>query len=207
MKLVTVAIYYDSPTAWIALNQLKSEEIQAFIENESLVQNAWELGEAAGQIRLRVEESDFDRASKILGEDSTVDLSELDKMAMESKPEDESKPIFKRFYPDEFDDGEENGKPQNRASGTGIDDGLKDADEEETLNSRELLIDRALKGSVVSVFFFPLALLVAYMLFQIFLQEEPIRPKYRKKLIQAYAFHLPLFVILLILVRFILQPM
>ncbi len=159
MKLVTVAVYYDSPTAWIALNQLKSEEIQTFIENESLVQNAWELGEAAGQIRLRV------------------------------------------------DDGEEDGKPQNRASGTGIDDGLKDADEEETLNSRELLIDRALKGSVVSVFFFPLALLVAYMLFQIFLQEEPIRPKYRKKLIQAYAFHLPLFVILLILVRFFLQPM
>lgn len=206
MKLVTVAIYYDSPTAWIALNQLKSEEIQAFIENESLVQNAWELGEAAGQIRLRVAESDFDRACKVLGKDSTVNLSELDQLAMESKPEDESKPLFKRFYPDEFNDGDEDDEHQNRENGKEIDDGLKDADEEETLNSRELLIDRALKGSVVSFFFFPLALLVAYMLFQIFLQEEPIRPKYRKKLIQAYAFHLPLFVILLTLVRLILQP-
>ena len=207
MKLVTIAIYYDSPTAWIALNQLKSEEIQAFLENESLIQNAWELGEAAGQIRLRVAESDFVRARKILGEDSTVDLSELDKLAMESKPEDESKPIFKRFYPDEFDDGEEDHEQQNRENANEKNVGLQDADEEESLNSREQLIDRALRGSVVSFFFFPLALLVAYLLFQIFLNEEPIRPKYRKKLIQAYAFHLPLFITLLILIRIILQPM
>ena len=66
MNLVTAKTFYESPTAWIALNQLESEGIKAFMENEMLVQNAWELGEAAGQIRLKVAESDFEKACEIL---------------------------------------------------------------------------------------------------------------------------------------------
>ena len=203
MKLVTAKTFYDSPTAWIALNQLESEGIKAFLENETLVQNAWELGEATGQIRLKVAESDFEKACDVLNEGSTVDLAELDKLAMESKPEDESKPLFKHFYPDRFEEEEnlQSGENDNEAS-----EGLKDAVEEEECNARELLIDRALRGSLVSFFFAPLALLVAYLLLQIFILEEPIRPKYRKKLRMAYAFHVPLVVMWIILLRFILQP-
>lgn len=204
MKLVKVKTFYDSPSAWIALNQLNSEGVKAFMDNEMLVQNAWGLGEAAGQIGLVVAESDFETACKILEEGSTIDPTELDELAMGSKRVDESNSLFKNLYPQEDSEDEE---LRNGENGIDLHEGLEDADEGDSCNSRELLIDRTLRGSIVSFLFFPLALLVAYQLFQIFLQEEPIRPKYRKKLIQAYAFHLPLFVILLILVRFILQPM
>jgi hypothetical protein len=207
MKLVKVKTFYDSPSAWIALNQLNSEGIKAFMENEMLVQNAWGLGEAAGQIRLVVAENDVEKACRILEEGSTLDLTELDELAMESKPVDESKPLFKNFYPPEDLEDEELRNGESGTDRTDMYEGLADADEEDACNARELLIDRTLRGSIVSFFFFPLAFLVAYQLFQIFLQEEPIRPKYRKKLFQAYAFHLPVFVISLFLIRFILQPM
>ena len=204
MKLVKVKTFYDSPSAWIALNQLNSEGVKAFMDNEMLVQNAWGLGEAAGQIGLVVAESDFETACKILEEGSTIDPTELDELAMGSKRVDESNSLFKNLYPQEDSEDEE---LRNGENGIDLHEGLEDADEGDSCNSRELLIDRTLRGSIVSFLFFPLALLVAYQLFQIFLQEEPIRPKYRKKLIQAYAFHLPLFVILLISVRLILQPL
>lgn len=203
MKLVTAKTFYDSPTAWIALNQLESEGIKAFMENETLVQNAWELGEAAGQIRLKVTESDFEKACEILMVGSTVDLAELDKLAMESRPEVESKPLFQRFYPDEFEEAEELRRRENDEDS----EGLEDAAEEEKYNARELLIDRAFRGALFSFFFAPLAMLVAYLLFQIFIEDEPIRPKYRKKLILACVFHVPFLITMLILLRFLFQPM
>lgn len=82
MKLVTVATYYESTPAWIALNQLKSEGVHAKLENEALLQNVWVLGEAAGQIRLNVAERDSDQAFRIVEQGTTVDLSELNKQAL-----------------------------------------------------------------------------------------------------------------------------
>lgn len=77
MKFATVAVYYEPTQAWIDLNLLESEGVQAVLENETLLQNVWLLGEAAGQIRLMVAEGDSENACRILENRPEVDLAEL----------------------------------------------------------------------------------------------------------------------------------
>ncbi len=141
MKLASVAVYYEPIKAWIDMNLLESEGVPAVLENESLLQNVWLLGEAAGQIRLMVAEGNSENASA-------------------SDPE---------------------------------------------LNARELLIDRALRGSLVTFFFLPISILVACLLFRIMISDEAVRPKYLQKLIWTSVLNVPVFLIVVFVMREMLQ--
>ena len=207
MKLVTVATYYESTQARIALNMLHSEGVNAVLENEAFLQNIWWLGEVVGQIPLKVAECDVEQACSILQQKPTVDLTELKRLAMEARPqEDEAPALLKRFYADSDEDEIEedlSGAVDAEDDGDGLDDTVAESD----LNARELLVNRACRGSLVTILFMPLALIVTYILFRIMLSEQPLRPKYRKRLIWACLLHAPSLLIILLVIRSIVHSM
>ncbi len=196
MKLATVAVYYEPTKAWIDLNLLESEGVQAVMENESLLQNVWLLGEAAGQIQLMVAEEDSENACKILENRPKVDLAELDELAMESAPEEDFKPLFQYPYLDEFEP-EDDPYEDARTNEENLTETASDAE----LNARELLIDRALRGSLVTFFFLPISILVSCLLFRIMMSEEAVRPRYFQKLIWTSVLNLPVFLVFVFLLR------
>lgn len=202
MKLATVAVYYEPIKAWIDMNLLESEGVQAVMENESLLQNVWLLGEAAGQIRLMVAEGNSENACRILENRPKVDLAELDELAMESAPDEDSKPLFQYPYLDEID----NDNDPHEEARTNEEDLIETASDPE-LNARELLIDRALRGSLVTFFFLPISILVAYLLFRIMISDEAVRPKYRQKLIWTSVLNVPVFLVVVFVIREMLQLM
>jgi len=214
MKLVTVAVFYDPNQARIALNFLESDGVRAVLENENISQNALVLGQAVGQVRLLVEERDIDRARAILEEDSTLELSDLEELALQAKPEDTAKPLFKFFYPD----GIEDGPGQKKLDA--IDDRSAELDSETYVadpNNREVLVERAFRGSIfflvlipfipLFILLLPFALLISVLLFQILLTDAPLRPKYRRKLIGSLIFHLPVLLLILWLARILFQSL
>ncbi len=73
------------------------------------------------------------------------------------------------------------------------------------LNARELLIDRALRGSLVTFFFLPISILVACLLFRIMISDEAVRPKYLQKLIWTSVLNVPVFLIVVFVMREMLQ--
>lgn len=200
MKLATVAVYYEPTKAWIDLNLLESEGVQAVMENETLLQNVWLLGEAAGQIRLMVAEGDSENACRILENRPKVDLAELDELAMESVPDEDSKLLFQYPYLDDIDI-EDDPPEEARTNEENLIETASDA----KLNARELLIDRALRGSLVTYFFLPISILVACLLFRIMISEETVRPKYLQKLIWTSVLNLPVFLVVVFLLREMLQ--
>ena len=202
MRLVTLASYYEPTQAWIAINELKAEGIHAVLENEALLQNVWILGQAVGHLRLCVLETDQDRAKQILADRPTIDASDLVTMAVEAVPDEESKPIFQNFYKYVPDDDSD---PYAEATAVDLSEGIKSTDREVELNEREKLIERAFRGAFVSFFFFPLSVFVTIVLFRIMLKEEPISSMFRKKLFWAFMINLPLFLVVLLFLRSIVE--
>jgi hypothetical protein len=200
MNLVVVGTFYEPMQARMALLRLEAEGIHAVLENETLLQQAWLLGQAVGHVKLLVAESEAERACQILEQEPAVDASELDRVAKESSPETGSKTLFRSFYPEE-DEVVDEEEQHDELSSAQDREGLEEVEQEAEPNAKEQLVDRALRGSVITFFCFPLAFLVTYALFRILMLEEPLRPKYRKKLIWACILHAPILLLLLTLVR------
>lgn len=71
-RLVTVATFDLAPEAQAARNALEESGIRASLADEATVSMVWEIANALGGIKVQVQESDVERALKVLGHDADV---------------------------------------------------------------------------------------------------------------------------------------
>jgi hypothetical protein len=66
-KLVTIATYHQAMEAHVAKTKLASAGIDAFLADEHIASMDWHYSNVVGGIKLKVEESEAERAAKVLG--------------------------------------------------------------------------------------------------------------------------------------------
>jgi hypothetical protein len=160
--LVTVATFADPVQANLAKNRLEASGVRAFLANEEAVDMDWLLGNALGWIRLEVGDEDADDARAVLDHHDGVDASAA--VAPEEVPSaiDEAEPL-----PDP-DQEEEDGE-----------------DFERTLTGRDQDAERAFRGAILGILFLPVQFYVFYLLVKVFISEEPIGDRERRRAIVA----------------------
>ncbi len=72
MNLVTIAYYDQIHLAYFDKNTLEDYCIKAYIADELTVQSDWYIANAIGNIKLKVEEKDREKAKKILAKKATA---------------------------------------------------------------------------------------------------------------------------------------
>jgi len=78
--LKTILTFDNIVDAHLALGKLQSEGLEAFLQDEHLVQTDWLYNIAVGGIKLQVDEHDIKRAQDILARDDSerIDVDNLD---------------------------------------------------------------------------------------------------------------------------------
>ena len=163
--LVTIATYWDSTEANISRNLLRTEEIPAFLENETFVQVTGLYANASGGIKLKVSEGDVERA-----------LNLLDR---HSRPEDVEKAAA--IYDAEIGGA---AKPHE------IDE---DDPPDLPLSIRDEAAFRAMRAALIGIFLFPLQFYVLWLLLKVSFFDGPLSAAARRKAIWAgliSAFHI-----------------
>lgn len=156
-KLTTVATFADPIEASIAKNRLESEGVKTVLSDEATVAMAWHLISALGGIKLQVLERDLEQAAAILEGQTEAVAPELD------------------FGPSEHDETEE-------ADLTGQ---VEPDEPEPLLTNREQTADRALRGAIVGILFWPAQLYVFWLLLKVLVSNEPMRPEKNWKAVVA----------------------
>lgn len=77
-KIVTAWTFNDYTLAEIAKIKLQSEQIDCFLSGENFVATYWLYSNADHGIKLKVKESDFDRALQILGSVEKIDPQQIE---------------------------------------------------------------------------------------------------------------------------------
>jgi hypothetical protein len=158
--LVTVTMFSDPIEANLAKNHLGASEIQAFLANEEILDMAWYLGNAIGWIKLQVRGQDVDTARAVLDQDEDPQMwSDVDSAGI-SFEGDLPEPIPEHDH--------------------------EEADElDPTPTVRERNADRAFRGAVIGLLFVPIQLYVFYLLLRIFVSNESLSCRERRKAIIA----------------------
>jgi len=182
------------------LNHLHAEGIRAWLSNETIVTNDWLLGQAVGNVQLQVGDADFERATSALEISTDILPSELDKLALAGEKEEVAKPLFGFFYPEGVDASEYplHTELSIRNSAENID---AEIEQDKDPNSREWLVDRAFRASILFLilpFFSPL---LTWMLLDIWSNEQSLSERYRRKLVWAIMLHVPTMIFIVIYIR------
>jgi hypothetical protein len=183
-RLITVASFATPLDARLAMNRLEAAGIRAALEGEATSAMAWHLTNAIGGVKLLVMERDCERAMEILdaaeddrdpATEETVDDSRIDETDEQDWVGDER---------DDYEDDDE------EIDDDAEDDAAEDEVEEE-LTSREQNADRALRGAIVGILFFPIQIYTLWLLVKVFASEERLRADKRKRAIVAAALCIP----------------
>jgi hypothetical protein len=170
----------------LAKQLLDAEGIPAFLIGYETVSADWLLSNAVGGIQLQVPEEQAEDAIDFLsqagkfGQRALGDLSDAD---------DDSD-----LELDHESDDDDN-----------LDGGRELVLQEHSGNLREATIQRAYRSAIFSLVFQPLAFYTLYLLLRAFVDEQPLRPEYRRKLWLALAIHLPILIMMLVIVRTLLR--
>jgi hypothetical protein len=182
--LVTLATFNDTVEANLAKNYLEEAGFPAFLADEETVNMDWLLGNAVGRIKLQVGDRDAEAARTLLSQHGHLEApaaigpEEIRFESSQAGPSPES------------EDQEED----------------QDADEfEPTQTTRDKNAERAFRGAIFGVLFFPLQFYVFYLLLKVFISEEPLGDRARRKAIIAAIINLPFVVGLCISVRIMLS--
>jgi hypothetical protein len=172
---VTVARFIEPVAASLAKNCLEDAGIPAFLADVETVSTAWQLSNALGGIKLQVIGPDAARASGLLQEQlhhSTSEDTELAQEAVATKPvlgdSDDDLPL-------EDEEDEPEPEPTNR----------------------EKSAERAFRGAVYGLLFFPLEFYASYLLLLILFSSEALAGRARRRAYIAAAINTPYMLILL----------
>ena len=164
--MVTVATFTDPVEANLAKNRLEASGVRASLANEETVDMNWLLANALEWIRLEVCDQDADAARAVLNQHDEIETSSA------KGPEDFSPAI-----------GEGEPIPEPDPEDGEDDDAADDFDQIPTIRERDA--ERAFRGAVLGILFFPIQLYVLYLLVKIFVSEESIGHRERMKAIIA----------------------
>jgi Putative prokaryotic signal transducing protein len=166
--LVTVATFANPVEANLAKNRLESSGVRAFLANEETVDMDWLLGNALGWIRLEVGDQDADAARAVLNDEDELEASSA------AGTEEVSSLIVA---------AEAGAEPDREYEGE--DEGADDIEREPTL--REQNAERAFRGAVLGVLCIPIQLYVLYLVIKVFISDEPLGDRERRRSIIAAA--------------------
>jgi len=165
--LVTVAAFWSPIEANLAKNQLEAAGVPVAIADEMTAVVNWGLTNAIRGIKLQVRRRDFERAEAALADGGNVPAEALDAAWAEAGTPDDV----------------EEAATQSEAA-------IPDEREPE-LNERQQLADRALRGTIIGLGFWPVQLWVFGLLLRVYLSDEPLGAKARRSALIAAAINVP----------------
>lgn len=168
-ELETVGTYWSPVEANLAKVHLEAAGIPAFLTGEQAVAMTWLFANAVGGIKLQVATRDADRALACLAE---------------------TEPLTDQ----EIDDAEEWGQADEEGTSSEPADTIaeKDLDSWPDLTAREQQADRALRGAILGLLFFPLQFYVFYLLLNVCFSAGGLRREYRRHAFIAAMLNLPM---------------
>ena len=178
--LVTLATFNDTVEANLAKNYLEEAGFPAFLADEETVNMDWLLGNAVGRIKLQVGDRDAEAARTLLSQHGHLEAPAA-------------------IGPEEIRFESSQAEPEDQEED-------QDADEfEPTPTTRDKNAERAFRGAIFGVLFFPLQFYVFYLLLRVFIAEEPLGDRERRKAIIAAIINLPFVIGLCISLRIMLS--
>jgi hypothetical protein len=176
--LVTVTTYAGPVEANLAKNRLEASGVRAFLADQVMLQMFWYLGNAIGWIKLQVAFQDVVAARAALNQHDDI------KTGPAVEPEEAL------FETTEFERIPE------------LDDEEHEEDEIESIPTvRDRNAERAFRGAILGLLFLPIQLYVFYLLLRIFISNEPLGDRERRKAIIAAFINLPLMICLCVFLR------
>ena len=172
---VTVARFVDPVEASLARNCLEEAGFEAFLADAETVSVAWQLSNALGGVKLQVAGPDAARARLVLREQrdgSAGEQEELDREAIASTA---------------LVEGGEGLPPE--------DDGADEREPQPT--GREVDAERAFRGAVFGLLFFPLQFYASFLLLKVLFSPETLAGRARGRAFFATAINLPYMLILI----------
>jgi hypothetical protein len=176
-ELVTVARFVDLVEASLARNCLEEAGVAAFLADAETVSVAWQLTNALGGIKLQVAEPDADRARAVLQEQrdgATGDRDELAREAIAAAPA----PGGAGDEPPPADDGSDEPEPEP--------------------TTREEDAERAFRGAVYGLLFFPLQFYASFLLLRVLFSSKALAGRSRGRAVVAAVINVAYMLILLV---------
>jgi hypothetical protein len=161
-SLTTVATFADSVEANLAKNRLEASSVRAFLANDEIVDMVWYWGNAIGWIKLQVDAEDAGAARAILSRRGELEPPRGAESEEPAAAPGETEPG------DELDDE---------------DDGAGEPDRART--ARDKNAERAARGAVLGLLFYPLEFYVFCLLLMVFVSGEPLGTRERRKAVIA----------------------
>jgi hypothetical protein len=165
--LVTIATFANPVAANLARNRLEAAGIRCSLSDEETVGMVWHLGNALGRVKLQVRAADAEEARAFLSPDGRAHRPE---------PGETDEPVGSLRQAEQPPD-------------------LPPAEPEEPdppLSAREQDAERAFRGAVIGLLFWPFQLYVLWLLLKVFVSEEALGPVQRRRARAAAAINLPL---------------
>jgi ribosomal protein S27AE len=76
-RLVTLATFMDPPMAYLAKSRLEYEGIPSWIADDYHINLQWTISLALGGVKIRILESDYEDAQKVLNTDCSEALEQI----------------------------------------------------------------------------------------------------------------------------------
>jgi hypothetical protein len=170
-KLITIATFANPVEANLAKNRLETAGIRAFLADEETVDMAWQLTGAVGGIKLQIPEGDEEVALSLLEKP----MEAVERRAT-GRPRRKTRKVIKlttaitvdgpRMVTERAEELEEDEEP---VFGDDEDD-----EEEEEPSEIDQVAERAWRGALLGILFFPIQLYVFGLLIHvIFARERP----------------------------------
>jgi hypothetical protein len=177
--LVTVASFADPIEANLAKNNLEAAGVRTFLANEESVDMLWHLGNAMGWIKVQVAHDNLGVARALLNKHKKPAASTRDE-PVEDPPEAALSPNLAGS--DEAEAGDEH------------EDENQEDEPEPSLTDREKDAERACRGAFVGLLFIPLQVYVFYLLLKVFVSQERLADRARRRALVAAAINLPVMI-------------
>jgi hypothetical protein len=163
-ELVTVATFDEAVSASFVRNLLDEAGIPAVIADQNSITWDWMLSNALHGIKVQVNASDAEAARQMIEEHDPLGLTDSEAVAAMARSDD--------------------GEPRS-AEPEDVSQQEQLVEDEPAPSLRERDADRALRGAMLGLIFPPLQLYVSYLIFKVFVSEEPLGKDYRNKALAA----------------------